>query len=152
MTAKTLKTDKGFDFSKRGKVSAWISTHPYQDIPDEYFEEHFNKKHTRATNQWSANYQLRFFNPEQMETNGSQEGLVNIKQAAGECSFSASFMEVLLSKAKKQGVQDISWLILLYDFEFSAKLSGIDKDEYTQYLGAFNYDETADSLFEIDEG
>ena len=32
---------KGHNFTKRYKVSVWVSQHPYADIPDEYFEEIF---------------------------------------------------------------------------------------------------------------
>ena len=52
------------DFSKKGKVSVWASQHAYEDVPDEYFEETFSRNNTRATNAWSANFNLQFFNPE----------------------------------------------------------------------------------------
>ncbi|WP_444996938.1 immunity 22 family protein [Aliikangiella sp. IMCC44359] len=151
MTAKKLKTDKGFDFTKKNKVSIWTSQHPYADIPDEYFEERFSKNKTRANNTWSDNYELRFFNPELMETNGSHEGMIKIEQAAGECSFSKSFIQNLMNKAHKKNQLQISWIILLYEYEYSAKLTDIKSDEYTTYLGAFNYDNDADSLIEINE-
>lgn len=151
MTAKQLKNDKGFDFSKRYKVSVWVSQTAYAEIPDEYFEETFSKNNTRAKNTWSDNYKLRFFKPELMETNGAETGVVSVEKAAGECSFSNSFIKNLLSKAKKNNLESITWIILLFDYEYSSKLSGIEKDEFTQFVGAFNYDDDADSLFEIEE-
>ncbi|TQV89375.1 immunity 22 family protein [Aliikangiella coralliicola] len=150
MTAKKLKTEQGFDFTKKNKVSAWVSQHPYQDIPDSYFEESFSKNNTRATNTWSDNFNIRYFRPEYMETNGAHTGTINIKKAAGECSFSASFIEVLMSKARKKKLEEITWIILLFEHEYSAKLSGVEKDEYVTFLGAFDYDDDADSLYEID--
>lgn len=149
MSAKALKTEKGFDFSKKYKVSVWVSQLPYAQIPDSYFEESFNKSKTRATNQWSKNYQIRFFNPELMETNGSMDGLIDIQRAAGECSYSSSFIANLLGKAKKLKIDQVSWIILLFDYEFSSRLAEQEKDEYTQFLGAFNYLDDADSLFEL---
>jgi len=148
MTAKVLKTEKGYDFSKKNKVSVWISTHPYQDIPDDYFEESFNKNRSRATNQWCQNYQLRFFKPELLETNGSLDGTIDLKRAAGECSFSESFIQPLLNKAKKSGVESVSWIILLYDTEYSVKLTEILNDEYTRFLGTFTFDDTAENVFD----
>ena len=47
---------KGHLFSKKNKVSVWASTHPYADIPEEYFEEKFTKNNTRATNTCSENF------------------------------------------------------------------------------------------------
>jgi len=142
--------DKGLLFAKKNKVSVWVSTHPYAEIPEEYFEEVFSKNNTRARNTWSDNFKMRYFRPEDMETNGSMEGLINIKQAAGECSFSSSFIEPLMSKAKKKNLLEVSWIILLYEYEYSAKLSGVENDEYLTLLGAFSYDDDADSLYEIE--
>jgi len=138
------------DFSKKGKVSVWASQHPYEDVPDEYFEETFSRNNTRATNTWSANFNLQFFNPENMETNGANEGTVSINKAAGECSFSSSYIEVLMSKARKKKLEEVSWIVLLFEYEYSPKVSGVDKDNYMTFLGAFDYDDGADNLFQVE--
>lgn len=143
--------DKTFLFAKKHKVSIWASNHLYQEIPEEYFEETFSKGGTRAKNIWTSNFKIRYFRPEDMETNGSMEGLINIKQAVGECSFSCSFIDNLMSKAKKKNLLEVSWIVLLYEFEYSTKTSGVDSDEYLTLLGAFNYDDDAESLFEIED-
>ena len=151
MTAKLEKNDKGYDFTKKNKVTVWASRFPYAEIPDEYFEESYSHKGKRARNQWSSNYQLRFFNPEHMETNGSMDGLIDIEQAVGECSFSQSFIKPLLSKAKQKDLLSISWVILLFDYEYSTKATNIESDDYTSLLGAFTFDEEADSVIEVEE-
>lgn len=143
--------EKGYDFSKRYKVSVWASQHPYADIPDEYFEERFSKKNTRANNQWSDYFNLRYFRPENMETNGVHQGLISIEQAAGECSFSRSYIEVLMSKARKKKLEQVSWIIMLFEYEYSVKISGVEKDPYTTFLGAFDYDDGAENLYEVDD-
>ena len=148
--AKTIKPLKDFLFTKKNKVSVWVSTNPYADIPDEYFEESFSKNNTRAKNQWSENFKIRYFNPEYLETNGSMDGTIKIKQAAGECSYSSSFYEVLMSKARKKKISEITWIILLYETEYSTKLTSTAKDKYTTFLGAFDYDDGAENLYEID--
>lgn len=148
---KTNQTsDKGFLFGKKNKVSVWVSTHAYAEIPEEYFEESFSKNNTRAKNQWSNNFKMRYFRPEDMETNGSMEGTVNLEKAAGQCSFSSSFISPLLSKAKKKGLSEITWIVLLFDCEYSAKLSGVESDDYLTLLGAFSYEDDADSLYEVE--
>jgi hypothetical protein len=151
MKKKKGDVEKGFLFSKKNKVSVWASTHPYADIPEAYFEEKFSKNNTRATNTWSNNFKIRYFSPSNMETNGAHEGTINIKQAAGECSFSSSFIEVLMSKAKKKKLNEITWIILLFEYEYSAKISGIENDEYMTLVGAFDYDDETESLFVIDD-
>jgi len=151
MKKKNVKVKKGFLFSKKNKVSVWASTYPYADIPEAYFEENFSKNNTRAINTWSNNFKIRYFSHSKMETNAEKESTINIKQAVCECSFSSSFIEVLMSKAKKKKLNEITWVILLFEYEYSAKISGIESDEYVTLVGAFNYDDDAESLIEIDD-
>jgi hypothetical protein len=51
-----------------------------------------------------------------------------------------------MSKAKKNKMQQVTWIILLFEQEYSVKLSGVAQDEYTTFLGAFNYDASSESL------
>lgn len=150
MSDKGAKAVKGHDFSKKNKVSVWASQYPYEDIPEEYFDETFSRNNTRAVNTWSANFNLRFFNPENMETNGAHEGIVHIKKAIGECSFSTSYIDVLMSKARKKKLEEVTWIVLLFEYEYSPKVSGVEKDNYMTFLGAFDYDNGADNLYEAE--
>jgi len=134
------KQTKGFLFQKKNKVSVWVSTHPYADIPDEYFEETFFKNNTRAKNQWTNNFKIRYFTPEYLETNGAMEGTIKIEKAVGECSYADSFIKNLMNKAKKKDLLSITWVVLLYEFEYSNKQTGMGKDDYLILLGAFDYD------------
>jgi hypothetical protein len=43
-------------------------------------------------------------------------------------------------------MQQVTWIILLFEQEYSVKLSGVASDEYTTFLGAFNYDASSESL------
>lgn len=144
---KVKKESKGFDFSKKNKVSVWISQHPYQDIPEEYFEESFSNNNKHAKNTWSKNFKLQYFLPDNMETNGAQEGTIAIMKAAGECSYSASYMTALMSKAKKKKIDQITWVVLLFECEYSVKQSSIGKDNYLTFLGAFEYDDSAENHY-----
>lgn len=143
-----VKKAKGHDFTKRNKVSVWVSQHPYAEIPDDYFEETFSRNKTRATNAWSANFNLKFFNPSNLATNGTHEGTLDIKKAAGECSFSASFIDILMSNAKRKNLEKVTWIVLLYGYEYSVRVSGVDKDKYMSFLGGFDYDDDADNVYE----
>jgi len=149
MIDKKQKTEKTFDFSTKKKVSIWVSQHPYAEIPDDYFEESFTRNNTRATNQWSNNYRLKYFRPDELETNGAETGVIDVKSAAAECSFSSSFIQPLLNKARKKKINDITWMILIYEMEYSSKSTGTESDEYTKFIGAFNYDDAAANLKDI---
>ena len=144
MKTKRKELEKGLLFKKKNKVSIWVSTHPYADIPDDYFEETFFKNNTRAKNTWSNNFNMRYFSPEYLETNGAMTGTINIKKAVAECSYSDSYIEVLMSKVRKKKLEQITWIILLFEYEYSARISGVDKDKYVTLLGAFDYDAEAE--------
>jgi hypothetical protein len=51
---------------------------------------------------------------------------------------------------QKKYILEITWLVLLFEYEYSAKVSGMESDEYLTLLGAFNYDDDADSLYDIE--
>ncbi len=146
----TQRAIKGHDFSKKNKVSVWASKHPYSDIPDTYFEERFSRNNTRATNTWSNNFNLRYFSPGKMETNGAYDGSLPIERAVGECSFSASYIDILMSKARKKKLEAVTWVVVLFEYEYSPKLSGVERDNYMTFVGAFDYDDDADSLYEVE--
>ncbi len=143
-------SEKGFLFSKKNKVSVWASQMPYADIPDAYFEETFFKNKTRATNTWTKNYNMRYFRPDDLETNGVETGVADIKQVAGACSFTSSFILPLLSKARKKKLTEVSWLIFLYEYEYSVKTSGIENDDVTTFLGAFDYQDHVENVFDAE--
>ena len=43
-------------------------------------------------------------------------------------------------------MEQVTWIILLFEQQYSVKASGVTEDEYTTFLGAFNYDASSDSL------
>ncbi len=151
MMGAVVGKSKGHHFAKKGKVSVWVSQHPYAEVPDSYFEETFSRNDTRAVNEWSSAFNLAYYNPNYLETNGVQTGLVDIERAVGECSFSTSYMAPLLSKARKKKLEQVAWVILLFEYEYSLKVSGVEKDKYMTFLGAFDYDDAADNLYELEE-
>lgn len=132
------------DFNKKGKVSVWVSDVPYADIPDEYFEESYSRNNTRATNQWTKNFKMKFFDPKMLETNGAEVETISLELAVKACSCSNSFLQPLLSKARKRKVAEITWVVLLFNYEYSMNLSGVGKDEYLKFVGAFDFDIDAD--------
>ena len=68
------------------------------------------------------------------------QGTINIEKAIDACSYADSFLPNLISKAKKKKITDVTWVVLLYEYEYSTRVSGIAKDEYLTLLGAFDYD------------
>jgi hypothetical protein len=133
-------------FEKYGKVSVWCSTTSYDTIPDSYFEEDGN-----GIEAWARNFAITEYNHENMETNGVASGTALVKSIIEDCSYSSAYGEGIIHKISKMGHEEVSWIILLFDFEYRNKLTKIHEDEYVQYVGSFMYDMDSISLAERDE-
>ena len=133
-------------FEKHGKVSVWCSSVSYDTIPDRYFEEDED-----GTDAWSRGFAISQYEHENMETNGVASGTAAVKDIVEQCSYSSAYGLGVVHKINKMGHQQISWLILLFDFEYRNKLTKIHEDEYVQYVGSFVYDMDALTLAEQEE-
>ena len=133
-------------FEKYGKVSVWCSTTSYDTIPDSYFEEDDN-----GIEAWARNFAITEYDHENMETNGVASGTALVKSIIKDCSYSSAYGESIIHKISKMGHEEVSWIILLFDFEYRNKLTKIHEDEYVQYVGSFMYDMDSISLAERDE-
>ena len=133
-------------FEKYGKVSVWCSTTSYDTIPDSYFEEDEN-----GIEAWARNFAIKEYDHECMETNGVTSGTALVKSIIEDCSYSSAYGEGIIHKISKMGHQEVSWIILLFDFEYRNKLTKIHEDEYVQYVGSFMYDMDSISLAERDK-
>ena len=133
-------------FEKYGKVSVWCSTTSYDTIPDSYFEEDEN-----GIEAWARNFAIKEYDHESIETNGVASGTALVKSIIEDCSYSSAYGEGIIHKISKMGHQEVSWIILLFDFEYRNKLTKIHEDEYVQYVGSFMYDMDSISLAERDK-
>ena len=86
-----------------------------------------------------------------METNGVASGTALVKSIIEDCSYSSAYGEGIIHKINKMGHQQVSWIILLFDFEYRNKITKIHEDEYVQYVGSFVYDMDSISLAEQDQ-
>ena len=134
------------NFEKYGKVSVWCSTISYETIPDSYFVED-----EEGVDPWAKNFLINEYDHENMETNGVASGMASVKSIIEDCSYSSAYGEGVIHKITKMGHPQVSWIILLFDFEYRNKLTKIHEDEYVQYVGSFVYDMDAISLAEQDQ-
>ena len=148
MASSLTSTDKMVlpSFEKHGKVSVWCSTISYETIPDSYFEED-----DQGLDTWARNFSINEYDHENMETNGVASGTAIVKSIIEDCSYSSAYGEGVIHKISKMGHQQVSWIILLFDFEYRNKITKIHEDQYVQYVGSFVYDMDAISLAEHDQ-
>ena len=148
MASSTMSTENPAlpSYEKGGKVSVWCSTVSYDTIPDSYFEED-----DQGLDAWARNFTINEYDHENMETNGVASGTSLVKNIIEDCSYSSAYGEGVVHKINKMGHQQVSWIILLFDFEYRNKITKIHEDEYVQYVGSFVYDMDSISLAEQDQ-
>ena len=76
-----------------------------------------------------------------LETNGAQRGEIAVDVAVGQCSYAQSYVDKVVHKINKMGAEKVTWVILLFDYEYRPKKTKVYKDEYVQFVGAYPYDE-----------
>ena len=140
-----LRQKKAFKFEKEGLVSVWFSTYPYNEVPDSYFDED-----EQGLCAWAKHFKMDVYDHECLETNGAQSGEIAIEVAVGECSYSRSFVDKVVAKVNKMGQENVTWVILLFDYEYRPKKSKVYQDEYVKFVGAFPYDLTSPSMFNVE--
>jgi hypothetical protein len=148
MTSSTTSSDSNAlpSFEKHGKVSVWCSTLSYDTIPDSYFEED-----DQGLDAWAQNFNISQYDHENMETNGVASGTALVKRIIEDCSYSSGYGDGIIHKINKMGHSEVSWIILLFDFEYRNKITKIHEDDYVQYVGSFVYDMDAITLAEQDQ-
>lgn len=148
MASSTTPTDTTElpNFEKHGKVSVWCSTTSYDTIPDSYFEED-----DQGLDAFARNFSISEYGHENMETNGVASGTALVKSIIEDCSYSSVYGEGVIHKINKMGHTQVSWIILLFDFEYRNKLTKIHEDDFLQYVGSFVYDIDSTSLAEQEQ-
>ena len=139
----------GPNFDKKGFVSIWVSKVTLDEIPDDYFEERYGEEYEDTPlSQWCENFGFGYYDHDQIEDNGVENGSDTLDKILGECSYSKSFVELAVSQAKKQGIESVSWIRNFFDCAYSPEATGIKEDNYMVYLGTFEYDTKSESKYE----
>lgn len=124
-----------FEFAKHGKVSAWFSTTPYDQVPEAYFAEN-----EAGIEHWAANFSITDLDTENLELNGVEQGTAAPMRIIAPCSYSSGYGPLVEHKIKKMGHEQIAWLVLVFDYEYRPKKTKVYKDDTLFFVGAYNYD------------
>jgi hypothetical protein len=130
-----------YHFEKQGTVSIWVSTVPWEDLPDSYFEQHYGREDPNDPfTQFSEDFGFGFFDVDEVETNGSPGAPKPMDELLGECSFSSSYVLEAKAQAAVLGLTTTSFVFLLYEMEYQPEKTGVSRSAYMQFLGAFPFD------------
>jgi hypothetical protein len=116
-----------YEFENPEAVSIWVATVPWNDLPNEYLEEHYGE-----------DFGFGFYDHDSMSTNGSEEAKP-LEELLAPCSYSTSYIQEATAEARKRGLDKTCFVFLLFDIEYDPMLTGVSKSAYMEFLGSFRY-------------
>jgi len=65
--------------------------------------------------------------------------VVPIEDLVNAMSYSASFVDKVVEKAREPGVATTSYVLLIYEFRYDVKVTDKTDSSYFRFVGAFPY-------------
>ena len=61
-------------------------------------------------------------------------------------SYSSSFIADAVQESEKRKLDKTAFVFLMYNFAYDPKVTGVERDEYLEFLGVFPFDVESDSV------
>ncbi len=121
-------------------VSIWVSKCNLNDIPDDYFEENYGGEDEESWNDFSSEFGFGYYDHDFVETYFIDDGeITHIKNLLEPLSYSDTFIDSAINAAIEKNLAETSFVFLIYNFEYSSKITGITESKYMSFLGAFPF-------------
>ncbi|MED5526275.1 MAG: immunity 22 family protein [Pseudomonadota bacterium] len=113
-------------FEKEGVVSIWVGLKDNANDPEEL----------DALQDLCG---VGYYDLDNQEANCFDFNLVTLQELLEEISYSKSFMEDVLDRAKEKGLSEARWVIVQYDFEYNPRKVKRKVSDDPVFLGCFSY-------------
>lgn len=137
-------------FGREGRVSVWLSIVPLKKVPTDYFDENDEDDDT-PLNAFAAEFGFGYYDQDLVELNDEQSAALPVWDLLAVHSYTASFVDAAAAAAGKAGIQTAQSAVVMYDFDYDPKVTGVSRSAYFQFIGAFDYDRDAPVAAEQDE-
>jgi hypothetical protein len=122
-------------------VSIWIAKCSFAEIPENYFEENYGGEDDEDFNAFSADFGFGFYDHDLVETFCRDDrNESDIAALVKPLSYSGSFLDSVISTAKRLKIDKTSFVFLLYNFKYDPKVTKTQESQYMRFLGVFPYD------------
>lgn len=127
----------------RKVVSVWLATCEFADLPEDYFSEPYGGEDDEPWNQFSTDFGFGYYDSDFVESNSDEEERrVPIASLLGPCSYSASFLQAVLTAAAQQGITESAFVFLMFEFRYDPSVTDRVKSDWLQFIGVFPYSHT----------
>ncbi len=125
----------GFDFEvEQNIVSVWVANEVLSKIPSNYFSLNFDSGKPMST--FCEDFKIEAYNfgfSEHIVSKGSEPVIKQIKKAC----FGTSFCNEVGRVCK---IRETEHILLLFNYKYDHKLTGITKGSYNEFIGTFDFD------------
>jgi len=116
------------DFEKEGVVSIWLGVDQIKQEDEEL---------DVLQNFCGVGY----YNLDDQESNTFDFKDTKIEELLKEISYSESFIQEALKKAREKNLESAKWIIVQFDFAYDPKKVSVTISREPIFLGTFNYEE-----------
>lgn len=127
--------------TEKNIVSIWVAKRPLLEIPEDYFKENYDDDDDDSPfNAFSSDFGFGYYDHDFVESYcfDDQRG-AELSEHLKLLSYSASFMDKAIKKARELKIEKTSFVFLIYNFKYDPKKTRISESNYFRFLGAFPF-------------
>ncbi len=130
-----------FDVDNETVVSVWAAIVSWDEIPEDYWMCDFEGGDGDPWNCFSADFGFGYYDDSFVEGCFDEDSRANVPigDLIAPLSYSSSFASAVVRRAKALGLEDTSYVFLMYDFKYDPRVTGRDESTYLRFVGTFPY-------------
>ncbi|QOV88594.1 immunity 22 family protein [Humisphaera borealis] len=139
---KKITRDGPPHFGEEGRVSIWVGIAPLKKVPKDYFDEN-HEDEDAPIDQFAADFGFGYYSHDLVELNDEEPKPRPTHELLAFHSYSMSFIDEAAAAAAKAGVKTSQFAVVMFDFDYNPKVTGVSRNAYLQFIGSFDYDKDA---------
>ena len=132
-----------FGIDDENVVSIWATPVPYHEIPEDYFTYDFAGGDNDPWNRFSSDFGFGYYDDDFVENyfDEPEKCSLPVRELIAPLSYSSSFIDAVVQRAKELGLEETSYLFLIYNFKYDPTITRKQKSAIFQFLGTFLFNE-----------
>src|SRR6476646_8935414 len=127
-------------FDAPGFVSIWVGGFPSEEVADRHMRERYgDRRDDEPLAEWMGEFGFRYFDHDFMDTNGNGLTRQPLRDLLAPCSYADSFLNEAMREAEQQGIAEAQCVILLFNFRYDPRVTGVTQGKHLRFLGTFPY-------------
>lgn len=131
-----------FRCEDRNVVSIWVTRVKLSAVPADYMAYNHGGNDDEPWSTFSSNFGFGYYDDDFAESFAQpSKRSVSLYKQLKYLSYSTSFIDAAVAKAREKGLERTAWVFLLYNFAYDPGVTKIERDAYMAFLGVFPFDE-----------